>query len=389
VHDEQVLRVAVVGIGKMGLSHLSLVGAHPRVRVVAVCDSSRLVPDVLAKYTGVVVYKDFDQMTREVDLDAVVVATPSSSHHTIVSAALGKGYDVFCEKPLTLTAQESTQLAVQAAGAGVHAQVGYHNRFVASFAEAKRLLDAGALGRVTHVRAEAQGPVVLKSTGGTWRSDRSQGGSCLYDYAAHPIDLLNWYLGEPQAVSGTVLGHVFSERTEDEVYATLHYAEDVSAQLSVSWSDESQRKMTTRLNVWGTGGRITVDRQECQVYLRDTQPAPPGYRQGWNVKYTTELTEAPWFYVRGEEYSAEIDHFVTAALARRSGKPVESQGCSFGTGALTDEVIDMMLRDAQDPRRTARRSGDGTTSPPTVVPERVRARRLQRAVAIARRIVKR
>ena len=68
--------------------------------------------------------------------------------------------------------------------------------------------------------------------------------------------------------------------------------------------------MTTRITVWGTAGRIFADRQEIQVYLRDTGVVPEGYEHGWNVRYGTELTEPVGFYLRGEEYSAQIDHFV-------------------------------------------------------------------------------
>ena len=67
-----------------------------------------------------------------------------------------------------------------------------------------------------------------------------------------------------------MLGQVFSADTEDEVYSTLFYPGGVTAQLSVNWSDESYRKMSTKVTLWGTKGRIVVDRQECQVYLRDT-----------------------------------------------------------------------------------------------------------------------
>ncbi len=69
-------------------------------------------------------------------------------------------------------------------------------------ARSSALLDAGAIGEVTHVLGEAYGPVVLKPKGGTWRSRAAEGGGCLYDYAAHPINLLNWYLGEPTGVGG-------------------------------------------------------------------------------------------------------------------------------------------------------------------------------------------
>jgi scyllo-inositol 2-dehydrogenase (NADP+) len=195
------------------------------------------------------------------------------------------------------------------------------------------------------VLAEAYGPVVLRPQGSTWRSRRSEGGGCLYDYAAHPLDLLTWYVGAPSSVGGTVLGKVFSADTEDEVYSTLRYADGTSAQLSVNWSDESYRKMSTKVTLWGSEGRIAVDRQECQVYLRDTATAPEGYRHGWNVRYTTDLTPPVWFYVRGEEYSAELDYFVRAVSGKLSADDPRNLN-SFTSAAVTDKVIEQMIMDA-------------------------------------------
>ena len=103
--------------------------------------------------------------------------------------------------------------------------------------------------------------------------------------------------------------------------STLYFDGGKTAQLSVNWSDESYRKMTTRITIWGTAGRIFADRQECQVYLRDTATIPDGYEQGWNVRYTTELTEPVWFYLRGEEYSAQID---TSSPRSRPASPTSS-----------------------------------------------------------------
>lgn len=342
-----VIRVAVVGVGKMGLSHLSLLAAHPDVEMVAICDSSGYLLDVLSKSTGIPGVKDYDTLLERRDLDAVVIATPTHAHYPMVKAALERGLHVFCEKPLTLDVRQSTELAELARSRGLHAQVGYHNRFVAAFAEAKRLLDAGAIGEVRHAQAEAYGPVVLRAKGGTWRSRRADGGGCLYDYAAHPLDLLTWYLGEPTSVGGTVLGSIFSATTEDEVYSTLYYDGAVSAQLSVNWSDESYRKMSTKVTLTGTTGRITVDRQECQVYLRDTALVPEGYDVGWNVRYTTDLTPPVWFYVRGEEYSAELDHFVRAVDGNLpEGRPADVN--SFASAAVTDRVIASLLQDSED-----------------------------------------
>ena len=336
------VRIGVVGLGKMGASHLSMIRAHPEVSVEAVVDSTGYVLDVLSKYTGLRTFSSLESMLDSVDLDAVIIATPTKFHGAMVKSALERGLHVFCEKPLCLTSSESRELALMAGARELVTQVGYHNRFVGTFAEVKRLLDLEAIGTVTHVLAEAYGPVVLKPRGSTWRSQRSEGGGCLYDYAAHPIDLMSWYLGEPLAVGGTVLGKVFSQDTDDEVVGSVYYPNDVTGQVSVNWSDESFRKMTTRITIWGTAGRIFADRQEIQVYLRDTAKPPAGYEHGWNVKYTTELTDEVWFYLRGEEYSAQLDYFVRRVNGKESGSLN-----SFSSAAVTDHVLELMMQDAQ------------------------------------------
>jgi predicted dehydrogenase len=354
------VNVGVIGVGKMGLSHHALLNVHPDVNVAGICDASKYVLGVLERNTGVATYGDFGKMLDEAELDAIFVATPSNSHTEIVEAAIGRDLHVFCEKPLTLRPKDSRRLAEAAEQAGLVTQVGYHNRFVAAFREVRSLLDAGAIGRVTHVLGEAYGPVVLKPKGSTWRSRQSEGGGCLYDYAAHVINLVNWYLGKPSGVAGSALPSVFSRDTDDSVFSTLHFPGGRTGQLSVNWSDGSYRKMTTRIGIWGTGGRIFADRQECQVYIADSATPPPGYANGWNVRYTTELTAPVWFYLRGEEYSAQIEAFVDR-VGGAEAEPVND----FASAATTDETIGMVLADAAGGAMTsdvgdpppARRSG--------------------------------
>ncbi|MCT1479516.1 Gfo/Idh/MocA family oxidoreductase [Microbacterium sp. p3-SID336] len=326
----------------MGLSHLAIVRALKNVDLVGVVDATDYLLDVLNKYTGAATFSSLDKMLEEASPEAVVIATPTGSHAALVRSALDRGVHVFCEKPLTLTAAESIELAELAAERGLIAQVGYHNRFIATFQEVKRLLDAGAIGKVTHVLAEAYGPVVLKAKGSTWRSKRTAGGGCLYDYAAHPLDLVNWYLGTPERVRGSVLNSIFSADTDDEVYSTLDYADGLSVQLSVNWSDESFRKMSTSVTISGSQGRIIADRQELRVYLREGATIPSGYRAGWNISYTTDLTEQVSFYLRGEEYSAQLESFVDAVAAGE--KQARQNG--FAGAAETDRVIEWILQDS-------------------------------------------
>jgi predicted dehydrogenase len=333
----------------MGLSHHAIFNAHPGVRVAGVCDSSRYVLSVLGKYTDVDTYSDYEAMLEQVPLDAVVIATPSSAHTGMVTAALERGLHVFCEKPLTLDPEESETLAATAQERGLATQVGYHNRFVATFREVRKLVDSGVLGDLHQVTGEAYGPVILESQGRTWRSRRAEGGGCLYDYAAHVINLINWYCGTPSGVGGTALPSLFSRDTDDAALSTLYFDSGLTGQLTVNWSDESYRKMTTRITLRGSNGRIYADRQEIQVYLRDAGSAPEGYGEGWNVRYTTELTPPVWFYLRGEEYSEQVDAFVK----RATEGAVEGTN-DFAGAAMTDRTIAMMVADAARGPSTAR-----------------------------------
>ena len=140
-------------------------------------------------------------------------------------AALERDLHVFCEKPFCLDTAGGRELVELAAKKGVVNQVGYHNRFVGAFQEVKRLLDMNAIGKVSHALAEAYGPVVLQPKGSTWRTKRAEGGGCMFDYAAHPINLINWYFGAPQGAGGSVLGQVFSRDTDDEVFGTLYFSD--------------------------------------------------------------------------------------------------------------------------------------------------------------------
>ena len=342
------IRLAVIGLGKMGLSHLSIANALDDFEVVAVCDNSRLVTDVLGKVTGLKGYNDYDEVLKLKDLDAVLIATPTIAHEPMIRKALDRGLHVFAEKPLTLDAAASQELGEIARQKGLVAQVGYHNRYVGTFAEAARLLAAGVLGKASHALAESYGPVVLRRTKPTWRGKAGQGGGCLHDYAAHPINLLNWNFGAPEACLGASLPRHFSAEVEDQTHAMLQFPNGVVGQVSVDWSDPSVRKMTTKLSVWGELGKLYVDRTELQLFLTDKAKAPEGYRRGWTVRHITDLTPPVSFYLRGEEYSAQLEGFGRAILKK------EPQRNDFASATATDLTIEMIRSTAESgPTATA------------------------------------
>ncbi len=329
------VKVGLIGAGKMGLSHLAILGAHPQVDVVGVCDTSKMVTDVLEKYGSFRGFSDYTKMLRETSPDAVVVAVPTKFHAIIVRDLLEKGIHVFAEKPFCLNAGEGEELVNLARSRNLVNQVGYHNKFIGNFSEVKRLIEGGWLGDIYHFTGESYGPVVTKKKADTWRSDPAEGGGCLMDYASHVIDLINYLLAPVTTVHGAILKSVYSTGVEDAVYALLELSNKLTGVLSVNWSDETYRKMSTSITVIGTRGKIICDAAEIRIYFKETNDS--GYSKGWSTKYITDLTEQVDFYLRGEEYSAQIDYFIKAI----EGKVPNSIN-TFESAWTTDKAIELI-----------------------------------------------
>ena len=328
----------------MGLSHFAIANALPDAGVVAICDTSRYVLSMLRKHTGVQTYTDVGEMIREAGLDCLFVATPTSTHFECARTALEHDLHLFVEKPLTLSPAQSEQLASLAAQRKRINMVGFHNRFIATFREARRLVRGGALGEITAVNGSAFGPVVLKERGSTWRSRKAEGGGCLHDYACHVVDLLNFLLGKPQRVLSGQMRSIYSRDVEDAVSAVIDYGH-AKAQVETNWSDDTVRKMTTTVSVKGDRGELLVDRQELRI---DLLSGPHGaYPPGRTTRHITDLQEPVPFYLRGEEYSAQVYSFFDAI---RSGT-LEHEN-SFASACDTDRVLDSIAR-ASDATRSA------------------------------------
>lgn len=324
----------------MGISHCAILNAHPNVDLVGVADTSKLLTWGIGKYSNITMFDDFKKMIEETQPDCVFIATPTSSHFSMAQYCLEQGVNIFLEKPCCLNYEDTTALKNMAEDKGLLIQVGYHNRFLGTFREVKRLLDNDTLGEIYHFSAEAYGPVVIKEKEATWRSNRQEGGGCLYDYASHVINLVSYLVGEIKEARGTRLEHIFSKGVEDAVYSNLITEGGVGGQLAVSWSEESFRKMTTKISISGRKGRIEADAQELKLYLNSSENPPE--QQGWKMSYLTDHTSPVDFYLRGEEYSSQIDDFIekVAAGSTDSVNAIKYAG-------ETDRVIELLIKDNQ------------------------------------------
>ena len=334
------LKGGLVGLGRMGITHFSILNTHPDVRFVAACDATRMLARSFEKHVGVKTYADYRDMLNTESLDFLIVATPSSLHAGIVREAVARDVHTFVEKPLCLSVAEGRELVEMLKGRQLVNQVGYVNRFNSVFAEVKRLLDDELIGPVLTFRSEMHGRTVLKDSRGSWRGKKKTGGGCLYEFASHGIDLVNYLVGVPETVAGSALPGVYSSSVEDVVFSTFFYDKGTVGSVFVNWSDASYRKPANRIELFGTGGRITADQHTLRVYLRDS-PAGSDFTRGWNVRYVTDLAKPVRFYVRGFEFTAQLDYFIESIMCRR-----QDNLCSFAAGLDTDVILEKIIVDS-------------------------------------------
>jgi len=333
------INIGIVGLGKMGISHFGILKAHPKVNLCAVCDPAKMVTWGLSKYTGVNAYSKFEKMVAKEKLDAVFLATPTKFHADHIMMALEQNLHVFVEKPFCLDAKDSRAVTEEAEKRGLVTQVGYHNRFIGTFLRAKECIDKGFIGNIYNIHGEAYGPVITKKQKESWRSKKSEGGGCVYDYSSHVINLMEFFVGKATKVDSAILQNIFSAGTEDAVFANFLYEGNKTGRLTVNWSDETYRKMVTSVTIMGDAGKIVVNAQELRVFLKN-DVEDESLEQGWNVSYLTDHSLPVGFYLRGEEYSAQIDSFVNAIEGNNTNN-VNSFATALNTDLTISEIFDV------------------------------------------------
>jgi predicted dehydrogenase len=146
------LRIGIVGCGKIADGHLEQIRAVGRGEVVAVCDSEPLMAEQLGVRMGVPArYTDFEEMLARERLDVVHIATPPFSHVPLASAAMEAGCHVFVEKPFAPTASEARIILDRALATGRRTSVNYLYNFEPPALELEAMIERGELGDVVHL----------------------------------------------------------------------------------------------------------------------------------------------------------------------------------------------------------------------------------------------
>lgn len=186
------VRFGLLGSGFMAATYAQCLARHvPDGELTAVALGSRA--PALAAELGVVVEPDADALLARSDVDAVIIATPHSTHLALTQAAAAAGKHVYCEKPMARDLAECDGMIAACEAAGVALTVNKVTRFRQVPRTAKRLLDEGAIGELRMIRITSSVEAYLPDETG-WTRDPAEGGAWL-DMGCHLFDALRWFTG--------------------------------------------------------------------------------------------------------------------------------------------------------------------------------------------------
>ena len=253
------MRVGIIGCGNIGTKRAAAVAKSPHDKLVGLVevDTSRW-PRLRQQFNCPV---SADPAPLFTEAEAVVISTPPQQHGTLIAAALQAGKDVLCEKPLAESLHEVEKVTALAEETGRVLKCGFNLRHDRGLARAKALCDEGSIGTPYFLKAHyVNGAVAVNTT---------RVGSLL-DLGSHLLDLMFWFGGEPQAVTGILQKTEFPFPRDDNAFLAIK-TKNFTAQIHCSlirWQNHFQ------LEISGNQGAIEVSNlpkwgtQELRRYRR-------------------------------------------------------------------------------------------------------------------------
>ncbi len=251
------LRIGLIGAGMIGGLRAVALSKLPDLRLVAVADERSERAQAAARHgDSARVCTDGLDLARDSAIEAVIVATPPSSHEDLVSACLSGGKHVLCEKPLATTLGGAERLVAAANTAGLCLATGFNMRYTPAAILARRLIDEGAIGELDHIRAFHGHPGGQEFTHDWIRDPAVSGGGTLMDNGIHLIDLTRWFLGDVAETGGMTSNHTWQTPDgDDNGFLLLRNQAGNVATLHASWTE--WRGYGYRLELYGTEGFVT------------------------------------------------------------------------------------------------------------------------------------
>lgn len=289
-------RVGLVGPGGMGSYHASQWKQLPvdLVGFYSLPDGSS---QRAAKTFGGQAFESLEELFQNVDI--VDVCTPTYAHAEIVLAAAAAGKHIVCEKPLARHLKDAEAMIAACKAANVRLFVAHVVRFFPEFAQAKSVLDSGALGKLGVIRSVRGGDFPRPND---WYGDFEKSGGVIVDLAIHDIDYLRWCSGNVERVFARGLS--FSNiHAMDHALITLRFASGAIGHIEASWAFPPG-SFRTELEIAGDGGIVQVDSST-------TVPLTATLRQDPTAAAGGEITIPGGFTAPADDpYRRELEHFL-------------------------------------------------------------------------------
>lgn len=336
------VRLGVVGSGRIARVHADAYKKVARGELVACTDVRPEVAERFASDYGLETAAGLDALLARDDLDGVLIATPNAAHADQTVAALAAGKHVFCQKPISLTRADAARV-VEAGTASPDRvlQFGFMLRFTPPLDRMRRLIEAGAIGKVIASNASIFG----WEPSADWFYDKAMGGGVILDTMVHFADLVQWLIGQVETVyadgGAYVLEGAQRHGSPDNAVVTMRHAGGAVSSMYVTWTAGHGN---FRFEVYGTEGSLVVDlldRQASQLYLkrRFSDGDDVALPAGWSYP------DLVWPY----GYGAEQQYFVDRILGLVDGS--EAATAADASGALDLVIAAQAALDARAPVR--------------------------------------
>lgn len=259
------LNVAVLGCGHWGPNYIRVFLNLENVVVKYACDLSQQKLDrIKSQFPNVQVTQDVNVLLKDPALDAVVIATPSSTHFAVAKSFLEAGKNVLVEKPMTLTTKDAQALVKLSDEKKRMVFVGHTFLYNPGIRKMKEVIDSGELGAIYYLTA-------TRTHLGLVRDDVN----VAWDLAPHDIAIFNYLLGQtPLRIEALGVSHLKQGR-EDAVFIHLLYPNSVLGQIHVSWVDSNKERT---VKVIGSEARIVFDDinnlERVKIYKKGIRRSP-------------------------------------------------------------------------------------------------------------------
>jgi predicted dehydrogenase len=328
------LRVAIVGTGWWGMELGKAATATKESVTVAGCHSlSQAECATFQAAYGGKIFASYEQILADPQVDAVMLATPHSTHSAqIIQAAKAKKH-VFCEKPFTLTVESGRAAMDACEKAGVVLAVGHNRRYLPGARRMKAMVEAGDIGLVLHVEASFAGNGAFSRPASHWRSKREEmpcGG--LAPMALHLVDTFTWILG-PVAKVACLSKRQVSPVDIDDTCASLFELESGATGFL---SSLMAGPMASRLRIFGSKGSLEMRNNWSELTLTPLAATQPEMR----LSYAGDDTLQQELAALDTAVAGKAPYPVQPREALRNVAVMEAMlGSSLNNGAWTPVAV--------------------------------------------------